>query len=230
MARSKGPVRASFCLRGIVMRSPCRRRDCRIVRLLYALSPATRRGRRFGLPPLGRVTAPLGSKGSKAVAACRCPGVHPSVMSLPPPAARRWTLVLTPPWLRPSASASAPLFLPQRHAGGRVRSSHRQNGGSSRGGLPHRPAAGRRQKAGPRCRPGASGKNGSRPSARRHSALANHAKAPRCGGATGGHEACDGDLQPDGQSAVLGGATVVAVAPIAGQLIHVYGYSSHSVL
>lgn len=187
MARSKGPVRASFCLRGIVMRIPCRRRYWRIVRLLYALSPATRRGRRFGRPRLHRLTAPLVIKGSKAMASCRWPGVRTSVMSLPPPSARRWTLVLKPPWLRPSASASAPLFLPQRPAGGPAPPCHRQSGGPSRAVRRHPPAAGPPQRAGPRGPLGASARSGLPPSARRHSARANRARAPQCAGATRCH-------------------------------------------
>ena len=91
MARSKGPVRCSFCWRGIVIRLPCRRRDCRTLRRLYALAPTTRRGRRVDRPPLGRWPAPLGMKGSQARAACRGPGGRTSGKRGPAVSASGWT-------------------------------------------------------------------------------------------------------------------------------------------
>jgi hypothetical protein len=112
MRRANGPVRLSFVLRGMVSRIPCRRAYCRIRRPLYPLSPTTRRGRHLGRPGPRRFTAPLSSNMGKMRASCRCPGVNTKVNSWPFPSARRWTLVLNPPWLRPNASVSGAFFCP----------------------------------------------------------------------------------------------------------------------
>jgi len=44
-------------------------------------------------------------QGFQAICSLRSPPVSTTVMGLPPPSARRCSLVENPPWLRPSASA-----------------------------------------------------------------------------------------------------------------------------
>jgi hypothetical protein len=89
-------------------------------------------GRRFGRPRPLRFTAPPAMSCEKTTASCRWPGVSISVSSLPFPSARRCTLVLNPPWLRPHASAVGALFLPPPHAGGRGQWCYPRSGSASR--------------------------------------------------------------------------------------------------
>jgi hypothetical protein len=116
MTRLKGPFRHPFVLRGMVIRLPCWRAYCRIRRLLYPLSPTTRRGRHWGRPGPRRFPAPVSINVGKTKASCRGPGVNTRVNSWPSPSVRRCTLVLNPPWLRPNASVSGSPFLPQPRA------------------------------------------------------------------------------------------------------------------
>src|SRR6266850_5065936 len=67
-------------------------------------------GRCFGRPAPTRLTCPPALNGGKISASCRCPGVHTRVSTWPCPSARRCTLVLNPPWLRPHASAAGAFF------------------------------------------------------------------------------------------------------------------------
>jgi hypothetical protein len=110
MTRLNGPFRHSFVFREIVIRIPGWRAYCRIRRLLYPLSPTTRRGRRLGRPGPRCFTAPVSTNTGKTKASCRCPGVNTRVNSWPSPSVRRCTLVLNPPWLRPKASVSGSPF------------------------------------------------------------------------------------------------------------------------
>jgi hypothetical protein len=100
------PVRCALDLRGMVRRLPGRRMDCRIWPLLWALSPTSQCGQHLAQPWPRRFTAPRTISWGKATASCRWPGVNSSVRSFPAPAARRWTFVLKPPWLHPSALAA----------------------------------------------------------------------------------------------------------------------------
>src|SRR5262245_9612198 len=71
-------------------------------------------GRCLGRPGPTRFTCPPSINGGNTSASCRWPGVNTRVISLPPPSARRWTLVLKPPRLRPKASVSGSLFCHRR--------------------------------------------------------------------------------------------------------------------
>jgi hypothetical protein len=71
-------------------------------------------GRCLGRPGSTRFTCPPSIHGGKTRASCRWPGVTTRGISLPPPSARRWTLGLKPPRLRPKASVSGALFGPSR--------------------------------------------------------------------------------------------------------------------
>ena len=72
-----------------------------------ARSPAVRRGRRRGRPRPLRGTAPLSIRASKVNCSWRSPAVSTAVIGLPPPSARRCSLVEKPPWLRPSAAPTS---------------------------------------------------------------------------------------------------------------------------
>jgi hypothetical protein len=98
----------------------------------------TRWGRRLGRPGPHRLTAPVSMRCGKTTASCRCPGVSTRVISGPPPSARRWTVGLNPPRLRPRASDSASLFWPQPRVGGLGPSCHRYNGRPNAAGHGHR--------------------------------------------------------------------------------------------
>src|ERR671917_1940849 len=67
--------------------------------------PTTRCGLSLGLH-LAPFTTPWAINWGNTGASWRWPGVSTRVISLPPPSARRCTLVLQPPWLRPKASPS----------------------------------------------------------------------------------------------------------------------------
>ena len=95
-------------------RMPRRRQDARCARPVYPLAPTMRAGRRRGRPRPGRWTALCSRNGAKTVASWRCPGVSTSVIGWPPPSARNWTFVVSPPRLRPSAAASASPLCPGR--------------------------------------------------------------------------------------------------------------------
>ena len=77
--------------------------------------PEAATGRRTGVAPIPggsagtqarseRGTAPLSISASNANCSWRSPAVSTAAMGLPPPSARRCSLVENPPWLRPSAS------------------------------------------------------------------------------------------------------------------------------
>lgn len=147
----------------IVNRIPRRRRKWRMGPPQYPLSPTMRFGRIFGRPRPGRLTAPLVINSSKAVASWRWPGVSTRAIGLPWPSARTWTFVLKPPRLRPSASASGVVFLPQRHVGGHGQSNRRQSGLPSPVRPEHRPQPATAPKHAPRCRPFANDRSDSTP-------------------------------------------------------------------
>jgi hypothetical protein len=148
-----------FRFLAMVNRIPRRRRKRRMGTPQYPLSPAMRWGRIFGRPRPGRLTVPLVIKASKTVASWRCPAVKSRVMGLPWPSARTWTLVLNPPRPRPNASASAVVFLPQLHVGGRARWCHPQSAppNPARSGHPLRPVI--EPVSAPRCQPSAIGRS-----------------------------------------------------------------------
>src|SRR5215213_2032507 len=68
-------------------------------------------------PAAGPPHPPCASNCGNTGASWAWPGVSTRVSGLPPPSARRWTLVEKPPWLRPSASCAGSPPLPQPHAG-----------------------------------------------------------------------------------------------------------------
>jgi hypothetical protein len=153
---SKGPLRHMLHLLAMVKRIPRRRRKPRMGAPQYPLSPAMRRGRIFGRPRPGRLTAPWLIKASKAVASWRCPAVKSSVMGLPWPSARRWTLVLNPPRPRPSASAAGVVFLPRLHVGGHGQWCHPRSGLPSPVPPGHLLQPAVEPVSAPRCQPSAS--------------------------------------------------------------------------
>lgn len=214
MARSNGPLRCSFCLRGIVTRIPRRWQYRRILPLLYPLSPTTRWGRCFGRPRPTRLTAPHSISDSKTLASCCCPGVSSRAISLPFPSARRWTFVPKPPWLRPSASLCGSPLLPLPHADVPSRQCHRYSELASSLGLERLRLLGYQPEADPRPLPCASGRSGWPPSAKGHSVLANHAKVHLCAESIGFRSRFAGDRPPVGPSLVSGVAAVAAAAPI----------------
>src|SRR3990172_4056731 len=215
MARSRGPVRPSVSLRGMVMRTLCWRQWRLILRLLYALSPATRFGRIFGRPRPARLTAPPSMSDSKTVASLRCPGVSTIIMSLPPPSARRCTLVLNPPWLRPKASVFGSPLLPQPRADGPGRWCRLHSGSPNLYGPQHRPVLAPWQRGGPRCQPYASGRSGWQQSARNHSAPADLAREPLCAGPTESRSGSVGGRRWVVQYSVFGAVGAAEAVPTA---------------
>ena len=182
-----GPCRFMFFRLGIVVRMPRLRKKPTTGWPQYPLSPTIRRGRLRGRPRPGRFTAPLSISAGTCFDSASWPGVKTREIGLPPPSARVCTLVLNPPRLRPKASASGVVFLPQRHVDERELLSHPQNALPSR--VPrsgHLPLAAR-PAPGPRCRLPANGKIGWIPCAISHIEWAGHAKVHLCGGSKGCH-------------------------------------------
>jgi hypothetical protein len=160
----------------IVNRIPRRRRKRRTGPPQYPLSPTMRFGRIFGRPQPGRLTAPLFINASMAVASWRWPGVSTRVRGLPRPSARTCTFVLKPPRLRPSASASGVVFLPQRHADGHGQSSRPRSGLPSPVHPGHHPRPAIAPKGASRYRSSASGRNDSPPCSIYHTVRAGLAR------------------------------------------------------
>lgn len=100
----------------------------------YALSAATRAGKRLGRPRPLRLMAPLSIKSSNTVESWASPGVSSNTTVLPLPSQRTCSLVENPPLLRPnaslggSASETRPLFLLRLRAGERARRSYQYGG------------------------------------------------------------------------------------------------------
>lgn len=122
-----GPCRFMFVLLAIVKRMPRFFKSVRTGRPQYPLSPTSRRGLFRGRPRPGRLMAPPSNKAGNCWDSSACPGVNTKQIGLPLPSARKWTLVLNPPRLRPNASAAGVVFLPQRHVDAHVLSSRPQN-------------------------------------------------------------------------------------------------------
>jgi hypothetical protein len=111
----------------------------RISRLLYALSAATRPGKRLGRPLPPFLIAPPSINRSNTVHSWVCPGVSSNTTGLPLPSHRTCSLVEYPPWLLPNASFSGLVselepelefgspFLPRLHAGEHARRSYQRN-------------------------------------------------------------------------------------------------------
>jgi hypothetical protein len=172
MILSKGPVRHSLTRRGIVIRIFRSRQYSRILRLLYPLSPITLCGRILGCPGPLRLTAPPSISVSNIVASCCCPGVSATVISLPLPSARRCTLVLNPPWLRPNASLVGSPLLRPLHADEPEQLCHQRSGLPSQSSVVRLPFVESRQASCPRFLPFAIDRTWSLPSAKDHTARA----------------------------------------------------------
>ena len=169
----------------------------------------------MGRPGPPRFTFPPAISCGKITASCRGPGVNTRVNNWPFPSARRCTLVLNPPWLRPHASAAGSLVLPQRHAGGPGQRSHRHSGPPNRS-CPHdQLGLARPQTCAPRSRPCATERSDWPPCARGHTARASLSKAHPCGGSTQYRSGCGGGPRPAAPSWVFGVGAAVAAAPIA---------------
>ena len=215
MVRSKGPVRHSSTRRGIVMRIFRSRQYRLILRLLYPLSPTTLCGRIFGRPGPVRLTAPPSISVSNIVASWPCPGVSATVINLPLPSARRCTLVLNPPWLRPNASlVGSPPLHPLR-ADALELSCHQQSGLPNRSSLGHLPTVALRQTPCPRYPPSASGRTWWLSSAKDHTAREDRATVRPSAEPTEFHSRpADGRRQVV-QSLVFGAAGAVQASPTA---------------
>ena len=122
-----GPCRFMFFLLAIVKRMPRFLNSVRTGRPQYPLSPTSRRGLFRGRPRPGRLTAPPSNKAGSCWDSSACPGVNTRQIGLPLPSARKWTLVLNPPRLRPKASVAGVVFLPPLRVDAHVLSSHPQN-------------------------------------------------------------------------------------------------------
>lgn len=102
----------------------------------YALSAATRCGKRLGLPLPAFLIAPPSISFSNIVDSCASPGVSSKTTGLPLPSHLTCILVEKPPWLRPSASSLGSIgsscfgspFLPQQRAGEHVLWSYLRSG------------------------------------------------------------------------------------------------------
>lgn len=161
------------------------------------------------LCPLGRRMAPCSSSCSAIVISCCWPGVSKKVIGLPWPSQRRWILVPKPPWLRPKASCSGVLFLPQPRADGRAQCSHPQNGSPNppRPACPPAPAVRSAPDPTPR-RPSSAGSGCTR-SARVHNAQANHARVRRSARPTTSRSPSCGDRVLDDRYAASAPVTAV---------------------
>jgi hypothetical protein len=177
-----GPCRFIFFRLGIVVRIPRLRKNWTTGWPQYPLSPTIRRGRLRGRPRPDRLTVPLSISAGICCDSAAWPGVSTKVIGLPPPSARTCTFVLNPPRLRPKASASAVVFLPQRHVDERERSSHPQSALPSRAPLADPLPPAKQPAPGPRCLPPASGKIGWRPYPIFHTGWVGHARVHRYGG------------------------------------------------
>lgn len=182
IALLKGPCRFMFLRLGMVARIPRLRKKVRTGWPQYPLSPTRRPGLFRGRPRPGRLTAPLDSNAGTCLDSAAWPGVRTSVMSLPPPSARRCTLVLNPPRLRPKASAPGVVFLPQLHVDERELSSHPQNGLPNPAHLPGLLPLAAPPEPGPRHPRRASGKTDWQLCAISRTEWANHARVHLCAG------------------------------------------------
>ncbi len=180
MTRSKGPVRVSFFLRGIVILIPRWRQYRLILPLLYPLSPTTRLGLLFGRPRPNRLIAPVSIRDWKVLASCCWPGVTRSEIGLPPPSALRCTLVLNPPRLRPSPSLAESPLLRLLHVGGLARWYHQRSESPSQFVLRHRQSVAHQPRYDPRRLPCASDKSDWQWFPKAHNVQANLAKERRC--------------------------------------------------
>jgi hypothetical protein len=160
----------------MVKRMPRRRSKSDTGLPQYPLSATMRLGRRRGRPRLGRWTAPLEISVSTALASWLWPGVKTSVINLPWRSVRRWTLVLNPPWLRPSASASAVVFLPLPRADAHAQWCRRGSGLPNRCDCPHPLRFVTVPKSDPRCLLLASARSGWQPLTSTHTVPAYLAK------------------------------------------------------
>ena len=163
----------------------------------------------------GPLDRPRSRSCSNAVASCCWPGVSTRVSGLPPPSARRWTLVEKPPRLRPSASVSGSPPLPRPRAGAPGSPSRPRNGPSNRPRRPRRPAVGPRRRPAPRPRPAATAGSGCTPSTRGRTAPAGRARAHPCAASTGSRSGpCDGPYwacpSPASRAGVVAGAVPIA--------------------
>ena len=214
-ARLPGPVRPAFRLRGLVLRRPCWRAYRRSRPRLSPGSSIMRCGRRWGRPGPRRLTAPGSRSGAKTGATWRGPGVRRTLIRWPPPSARRWTVGLNPPRLRPRAADSGALVWPQSRAAGLGSSSPRDHGRPSAAGQRPRLARAPPRSAGSPCPPAAHGKRDGPRCALAHRVRADRARGRRCVEAikcrSGG-----GDAPPmAGRSWVFGAGAAGGTAPIA---------------
>lgn len=205
------------------MRMPRLLKVCRNLRLLYALSAASRLGRRLGQPRPGRLIPPRSSRVSTTVASCCWPGVRTKVMSWPLPSTRTWILVLNPPWLRPKASRLASLFSSQQHAGGIAQSSHPRSELPNRSGLLHRPVPSGPPISGPIVQPCAIGETGYGHSTSSHSVPADLARVHPFALSTASRLSLSGGHYSAALSAAFLPAAMAPTVPIVHRLVHVVG-------
>lgn len=182
-----GPCRFMFWRLGIVTRIPRFLKKVTTGWPQYPLSPTNRFGLLRGRPRPGRLTAPFSSKAGTCFDSASWPGVNTRQIGLPPPSARRCTLVLNPPRLRPNASAAGVVFLPRPHVDEPELSSHPQNGLPNQfHHLCHRPSV-MRPAPDPRYRLCATDKTGWKPCASFHIGWVDRARALLCAESTGCH-------------------------------------------
>jgi len=122
------------------------------------------------------------------------PGVSKKVINRPVPSQRTCILVLNPPRLRPSASNSALLFLPQPHVGEHALLWSRWNGLPNPHCSQHPMQSVTRQTSWPRCPTCASVENGCRSLSTCHIVLAYLATVRQFAAPTTSHSGVLGDL------------------------------------
>jgi hypothetical protein len=196
------------------MRMPRLRKYMRKSRLLYPLSPDTRFGRNRGRLPWRRRMAPFSRSCSATVMSCCCPGVSKKVTNFPIPSARTCSFVLNPPRLRPKASVSGSLFLPQQHVDGLARWLSRRSGSPSPHFRRNPPAPAHLSRCDPTHQLFASVENGCKRSSTFHIARVSLAKEPLFLGPTRCRLEPYGDRVPDGPYEVFEKVRTDTIVPI----------------
>lgn len=143
------------------------------------------------------------------------------VINLPLPSARKWTLVLNPPWLRPNASVAGSPFLHQRHAGAHAQPCHRHNERPSPVHRRRPPPAAPQQTRCPRCPLAANAGSGCTPLTTNHTAPAGLATVLPSPAPTKCRSICAGDLLPVALSVPSAPAAAASASPTARLLAHV---------
>lgn len=144
------------------------------------------------------------------------------VINLPLPSARRWTLVLKPPRLRPNASVAGSPLLYLPHAGVHGQRCRLHSVSPSPTRPPHPSLAARRQRWRPRCPPCASVENGCTPLTRNHTAPADPATVLQCAAPTRCRSRSAGGPLPVARSVLSAAATAAPAAPTARLSVRVF--------